>query len=125
MKLIWYLWILLTLAILALWSSQAHGSVANRTDSLGLPQDLLNPYSYILGLPVDGQVLEGKATVIRVQPYGAPLLLDQSLTFCGDVTDKFDGKVGPLVIAYETQAHTLYRGVACHDVLGVFEVKSE
>ena len=92
-----------------------------RPNSLGVPEIVTNPYTYILGLPIDGQVLEGKYTNIRLWPYGAPALYDVSILFCGDVTYSFHKK-GVLVVTYRIQASHTYKGIACHDLLGVFEV---
>ena len=92
-----------------------------RPNSLGVPEIVTNPYTYILGLPIDGQVLEGKYTNIRLWPYGAPALYDVSILFCGDVTYSFHKK-GVLVVTYRIQASHMYKGIACHELLGVFEV---
>jgi len=62
-------------------------------------------------------------TNIRLQPFGTPQLYDESLLLCGDVSDQFAGKKGVLVLAYERQAHRMYRDVGCHELRGVFEVK--
>jgi hypothetical protein len=93
-----------------------------RPNSLGVPQYIINPYTYLLGLPVDGQILEGKYTNIRFWPYGTPSLFDQSVLFCGDVASQFT-KTGPVVVTYRTQASQMYKGIACHDLKSVFEVK--
>jgi hypothetical protein len=100
-----------------------HSSVDNRPNSLGVSQIYTNPYTYLLALPVDGQVLEGKATSIRFKPYAAADLFDISVLFCGDVTEQFDGKTGPLIVTYRIQAGRMYKGVGCHDLVSVFQVK--
>jgi hypothetical protein len=92
-----------------------------RLNSIGADQLVTNPYTYILGLPIDGQVLEGKYTTIRLWPYGASALYDVSILFCGDVTYSFHKK-GVVVVTYRIQASHTYKGIACHDLLGVFEV---
>ena len=96
-----------------------------RPNSLGVPQFITNQYSYLLALPLDGQVLDGKYTNIRFWPYGTPSLFDQSVLFCGDVTEVFKGKAGPVVVTYRAQASRAYRGVPCHDLLSVFEVNTK
>jgi hypothetical protein len=103
----------------------AQGSTTSpRPNALGLEQTYENHYSYLIGLPRDGQVLDGKYTNIRWWPLGAPELFDQSILFCGDVTEKFEGKQGVLAIAYETRGYTTYRGLACHKLLGVSELRT-
>lgn len=95
-----------------------------RPNSLGVPQFIANQYSYLLALPLDGQVLDGKYTNIRFWPYGTPALFDESILFCGNTTEAFD-KAGPVVVTYRTQASRVYQGVACHDLLSVFEVPAK
>ena len=94
-----------------------------RPNSLGVPEEMHNSYTYMIGLPLDGQVLEGKATNIRVQPLGAPLLYDVDILFCGDVSSAFQDKHGVLAIAYRMQASRMYQGVPCNELKSVFELK--
>ena len=93
-----------------------------RPNSLGVPEEMHNSYTYLLGLPIDGQILDGKDTNIRFWPYGTPALFDQTILFCG-ITDAFNGKTGPVVVTYRTQASRVYQGVPCHDLKSVFEIK--
>lgn len=116
--------ILSTLIFLALLSAIAHGSTQSaRPNTLGAPQTVNNPWTYLLALPVDGQIFEGKYTNIRLAPYGAPDLYDQSILFCGNIAYEFNGKTGVVVVVYRTQGSRLYRGTACHELLSVFEVQ--
>lgn len=115
------LWVIAALLI-AIGHSSTTG---NRPNSLGISETMQNPYTYLLALPINGQILDGQYTNIRFQPYGAPALYDESLLFCGDVTDQFDGKHGPVVVTYRKQATRLYKGVACRDLLSVFEVPTK
>ena len=114
----------LGLLIFVLLVAIAHGSITQpRPNSLGVKETYQNPNTYLLALPVDGQILDGRFTNIRFQPYAAAAMFDQSILFCDDVTDQFTGKTGPVVITYRTQAAGMYRGVGCHTLLSVFEVK--
>jgi len=115
------------LALVAVLIATGHASTTagNRTNSLGVSETYQNPYTYLLAIPIDGQLIEGKYTNIRLWPFGTPALYDFSLLFCGDVTEKFEGKSGVLVLTYETRAHAMYKGVACQELLGVSEVKSK
>jgi len=97
----------------------------DRPNSIGADVIYTNPYSYRLVLPIDGQVWEGKYTSIRFWPYGTPELYDESLLFCGDVSSTFNGRKGVLVLTFRTQASHLYKGVACHELISVFEVPTE
>lgn len=102
----------------------AHGSTTKlRPNSLGVEQTYTNPNVYLFAVPIDGQVIEEHFTSIRFQPYGTMELYDESVLFCGDVTAVFSSKSGPMVVTYERVAHHMFRGVACHDIVGaVFEV---
>jgi hypothetical protein len=112
--------------IAAVLIATGHASTTRpRPNTLGVAQFYDNPYAYLLALPVDGQVLEGKYTNIRFAPYAAPDLFVQSILFCGDVTPMFDGKTGVLAVTYRAQASRLYQGVACHEILSVFQVKAK
>ncbi len=93
-----------------------------RPNSLGIAQFFDNPYSYLFALPIEGKYVDGNLNV-RFQPYATPDLFDESVLFCGDVSEKFDGKKGPLVLTYRTQAGRMVQGVGCHELLSVFEVK--
>lgn len=98
---------------------------SNRPNSIGADKLYVNPYSYRLALPIDGQVLEGKYTNIRFWPYATPELYDETILFCGDVTSFFDGKSHPVVMTYRTQASHMYKGIPCHDLISVFEVNAK
>lgn len=94
-------------------------------NSLGVNEVYINPYSYILALPIDGEVIDGKYTNIRVAPYGTPELFDVSILFCEDVTPIFADKEGPVVIVYETRAHAMHKGIPCKTIKAVFEVPTK
>ena len=118
-------WIILSIALLfTLEIGRVFGETTpiNRPNSLGVSETYQNPVTYLFGLPKDGQVLDGRFTNIRVQPYATPILFDQSTLFCGDVSSMFDGKVGPVVITYRTQAAGMYQGIGCHELISVFTV---
>jgi hypothetical protein len=93
----------------------------NRKNSLGVLQTWNNPYTYLLALPVEGKQVEGGFTV-RFWDFGMPELIDHTVFFC-DISDKFDGKKGVLVVVYETQAHRKANGLGCHYIKYVGEVK--
>ena len=111
------------LVLVAFLLATGHASTTGKPkDPLETFEIPTNPYAYRLALPIDGQILEGKYTNIRFWPYGAPELFDETILFCGDVTPLFNGKRGPVVIAFRAQGSRLYKGMACHEILNVFEV---
>jgi hypothetical protein len=113
--------ILFTLAV-----TRAFGSTAQpRPNSLGVTETYQNPMTYLLALPIDGKILDGRFTNIRFQPYAAASLFDESILFCGDVSDQFDGKSGPLVMTYRTQASGMFEGVGCHTLVSAFTVNGQ
>ena len=125
-------WVILILAILCLCfgplSILAHGSTeprVNRPNSLGVSEVYQNSNVYLFGQPIDGQILEYEedhATNVRFQPYNTPALYDESVLFCGMVADFFQGKRGPVVVTYDKIAHRRFNGIACHELISVFEV---
>jgi hypothetical protein len=120
----------LVLFMVGFCTSLAHGSTPepkiNRPNSLGISEIYTNTNEYLFGVPIDGQILESeedRATNVRFQPYNTPALYDESVLFCGQVTDFFQGKTGPLVVTYDRIAHRRFHSIACHDLRSVFEVK--
>ncbi len=109
------------LVLLARGSTQ----LKNRPNSLGVNEVYQNSNVYLFAQPIDGQILEYEedhATNVRFQPYNTPALYDESVLFCGMVADFFQGKRGPLVVTYDKIAHRRFNGVACHELISVFEV---
>jgi hypothetical protein len=96
----------------------------NRPNSLGADQIYENHNAYLFAVPIAGSVMDG-ATSIRFQPYNTMSLYEESVLFCGDVTEKFENKEGPMVITYDRVAHRKFRGIACHDLVSVFEVHDD
>ena len=114
------------LVIVAVLIATGHASTTQpRPNAIGAPNQMYNPFSYLIALPIDGQILEGKYTNIRFAPYAAPNLYDETLLFCGDVTGMFDGKQGVVAITYRTQASRAYRGVGCHELLSIFQIETK
>ena len=114
------------LVIVAVLIATGHASTTQpRPNTLGAPNQMYNPFSYLIALPIDGQILEGKYTNIRFAPYAAPNLYDETLLFCGDVTGMFDGKQGVVAITYRTQASRAYRGIGCHELLSIFQIETK
>jgi hypothetical protein len=127
-------WVIIILAFLCLCFAPlailAHGSTtkANRPNSLGISEIYTNTNAYLFGVPIDGQILESeedRATNVRFQPYNTPALYDESVLFCGQVADFFQGKTGPLVVTYDRIAHRRFHGIACHDIVSVHQVHDD
>jgi hypothetical protein len=120
--------IALTIAVIVLACSKpAHGTATQpRPNSLGVEEIYQNPYTYLFALPVSGVLLaDGNFTNMRFQPYAAAAMFDESILFCGDVSEFFNGKVnGPVVLTYRTQASRMLEGIGCHDLVSVFQVQT-
>jgi hypothetical protein len=113
-------------ALLLFAASMAHCTkAAPRPNSLGIEESYTNPNTYLLAVPLEAVALEdGKYVTIRFAPYNTYALYDESILFCDvDSVRKFEGKSGVVVVTYETRAHTMYRGLGCHELISVFEVK--
>ena len=115
------------LLVLAVLVQLAHCKTTTpRPNSLGIEQPYTNPNTYLLAEPLEGTPMEdGKYIVIRFAPCYTYALYDESILFCdaGNTVQKFQGKSGVLILTYETQAHQMYRGLGCHELISVFEVK--
>lgn len=106
----------------AIFIASGHAEpILNRKNSLGVVQTWDNPYTYLLALPVEGNQIDGGFTV-RFWDFGMPELIDHTVFFCG-ASNAFDGKRGVLVIMYKTEAHHMTKGVGCHELKGVYELK--
>ena len=106
----------------------AKETAKNRQNSLDVNEVYTNPNTYLFGAIVDGAIIRGDRdgefyTSIRVQPYHTAALYDENVLFCGNVGDEFNGKSRVVVLTYETRAHTLFKGIACHELTSVFEVQ--
>jgi len=118
-------WVIIFAAfVFGLLVARAFGEpVPNRPNSLGVTDVYVNPNTYTLALPLAASVMDG-ATSVRFQPFATAALYDETVLFCGDdVPEQFAGTRGPVVIIYETRAHKMFHGVACHTLKAVFEVK--
>jgi hypothetical protein len=113
-----------TAVIFALAVARAFGipTAGNRPNSVGVSETYQSPVTYLFDLPIDGQILDDRYTNIRFKPYATVALYDQTVLFCGDVTGQFDGKTGPVVVTYYTQASGRHDGIGCHDLVSVFTV---
>jgi hypothetical protein len=128
MKKIWFALMAcaaLLIIIAVLVSISDASTTAPRPNSIGAVTEYSNPYTYLLALPVDGQIFEDKYTSLTLQPYGSAAFYKVTILFCGDVSGVLEGKGGPMVFTYRVQASRLYQGAACHDLLSAFEVTAK
>lgn len=120
----WIVLILALLWVLALVCLQLHAEPAMpRPNSLGVEQTYTNTNTYLLAVPLEANFLQGKYVSIRFAPYNTTALYDETVLFCGTDLSEFEGKNGVVVVTYETRAHVMYKGIGCHRLVSVFEVK--
>lgn len=127
----WYLAYLgaAILTVVLLGTTMAHATVSHKhQNSLGAVIDDLNPYVYLVAAPTQGSVFlcDGKdevCTNVVLQPYGTDLMHTESLTLCGDESQRF--LRGPQVIIYRRVADRFYSGIACHDLYKILQLKQE
>lgn len=100
----------------------------NRANSLGVTEVYTNPNVYMFGVLTDGTIIGGDHddiyTNVRFQPYATMGLYDESILLCGNEAESFKGKHGPLLMTYHRIASRAFKGIACHDLVSVFEVPS-
>jgi hypothetical protein len=114
------------LVTLLIMSSFAYCTTSGRRNANGLgvivSED--NTYTYDMGVVMHGQVIEDEKgreyTSIDFAPSGAALLYPESILLCGNQAaplTKWPLKV--VVLTYERQAHTMFKGIGCHELMGV------
>jgi hypothetical protein len=111
--------------VLLILSGLGHCATTHTShNSLGTIAYQENPYNYIVASAKDAKVVaEGKATSLRLQPMYTYALYDEQLLLCGDESDRLNGTSQPMVLTYERRAHRVVEGIACHELIGVNELK--
>jgi hypothetical protein len=121
--------ILVILFVLCVGCGFLHGETTpNRRNSLGISDVYENPNTYLFGLPVEGVDLDdGKYVSIRFKPYNTASLYDENVLFCdaGRTMEAFHSTEGPVIVTYQTVAHKMFKGIACHEIVSVFEVQHD
>ena len=88
-----------------------------------------NPYSYIYGSVVKGNVIrddKGRyAFNITFQPRYASEIFTENVLFCGNRSDVFNGIEGPVVVTYKRVPHQLVQGVPCFDLVTVDQIEAK
>jgi hypothetical protein len=124
----------LLIVLFILLASFAHCSTSStkRPNSLGIEQTYGNPNIYLFGALACGHAENACTffkdekdrvyTNLRFNPYNTPMLYDDAILFCGDVSDYFRTQRGAFVVTYRRQTTLNYKGVGCHDLISVFEV---
>jgi hypothetical protein len=115
-------WLIVFLFVLSMLTF-GHCDITKKIpNSLGVSEVYQNPYAYLLAMPIEGQLLDGgKYTNIRFWPYATPALYEETILFCGDVSEHFSRE--PIVVTYEKRAHQTYQGIACHNLIGAISLK--
>ncbi len=88
-----------------------------------------NPYSYIYGSIVKGNVIRDEkgryAVNITFQPRYASQVFTENVLFCGNRADVFNGIEGPVVVTYKRVPHQLVQGVPCFDLVTVDQIEAK
>jgi len=115
--------ILFSIFALCIIATSAHADTTNkRTNAFGaiIYQD--NPFTYLYGKALDGTVIVDREKVggvsIKFQPSYTYTLFTETVLFCGDVADDFEG-ASLVIVTYERQSHRLVKGVPCHELVRV------
>lgn len=115
------------LAILLLSVTVSAAATTKHHDSsIGAPMYQDNPFTYLEGSFTNIEYVgtaDHSGLVIRIQPRGTYMLFTEDILFCGSSVEKFFGKSNPMVLTYETVAHTTVEGLGCHRLISVDEVK--
>jgi hypothetical protein len=116
-------WLLILAMLIIMPMIAAHAVVtttSKHSNSLGVVQYTENPVQYLEASIVGGSI-HGDFTTVRFQPVGTYTLFTEDVTFCGDQSEKFNGKMGAVVLAFSKVQH--HRD--CYDLYSVHEVKEE
>lgn len=94
------------------------------TNSLGVIMVQDNPYTYKEGAIKGGAVVQDdhhSAINLVIQPSHMYMLFSEQILLCADDPEKFANipMSSPVVITYETVAHTTIAGVGCHELIGI------
>ena len=108
----------------ALQSAHCATSSPRRDNSLGVVISSDNPLMYNMGFMAHGQIIEDEKgreyTSIDFAPYGGPMLFPESILLCGNQAEPLmEHPMKVVVLTYERQAHTMYKGIGCHKLVGV------
>lgn len=86
-----------------------------------------NPNTYMYGAIVGGAFVQSDkriGTNLMFQPAHTFLLFTQSVLFCGNIGPSVKGNIGtPVVVTYETKAHEMVNGIACHNFVSINKVE--
>lgn len=118
---------LIVLAMALMGTQLAHGatSAPKRGDnSLGVVISGDNPFVYNMGIMAHGTIITDEKgrdyTSIDFAPYGAPMLFPEGILLCGNQAKPLmEHPMKVVVLTYERQAHTMYQGIGCHELVGV------
>jgi hypothetical protein len=126
----WLAYILVALLILCMMPLCSQAAIPQHKNSLGVVIEYSNPNMYMYASIVDGVIMQDEttkryATSVRFQPSHTFSLYSESVLFCGDAREAFNGKRGPIVVTYERVAHISFKEVGCHNLVSVDEVASK
>ena len=118
--------------VLLLMSFPAHcrTSAPRHDNSLGAVIDGINPLMYNMGVMAHGQILEDEKereyTSIEFAPYGGPMLFPEGILFCGNQAKPLtQWPLKVVVLTYERQAHTMFKGICCHELVSVNRINAQ
>jgi len=112
--------------IILLMTLPAHcaTSAPRHDNGLGVVIDGINPLMYNMGVVAHGEILEDakerEYTSIDFLPYGGPMLYPEGLLLCGNQAKPLtQWPLKVVVLTYERQAHTMFKGIGCHELVSV------
>jgi hypothetical protein len=105
--------------------SHCNNTTKNR-NSLGTVSYEFNPYTYEAGALITAfDIQDGKGLVVRMQPMATYNLFTEDILLCGRPLDMFEGKHNPLVLTYRIKAARMIKGIGCHTLVRVDELKDK
>jgi hypothetical protein len=116
--------LLIMLGIVGQGHCSIPGNSTKNKNSLGTVSYDSNPYAYEAGALITAfDIQDGKGLVVRMQPMATYNLFTEDILLCGRPLEMFEGKQNPLVLTYRIQASRAIKGVGCHTLVRVDELK--
>lgn len=96
-----------------------------RTNAFGAVAYTENPYIYNVGAVTEGRIVEDEHLQVDINPLGTFQQYKETVQFCGDPREMFQGKRNPVVLTYARSAPRMVEGRGCHQLIRVDSLAGE
>lgn len=110
---------------LALKDAKAEVTQPRLTNSLGVVAYTANPYIYNVGAVTGARIVDGENLQVDFNPMGTFQIYRETVQFCGDPRELFEGKANPVVLTYTRSSPRMVEGRGCHQLIRVDKLQEE